>query len=174
MYVIDIIDCIERDAGKNLLGSENFRKKMSSLLITCSSWWPCLYPHLCLFMLLLLLFWGVFTIFCYLLLFSFVCLFLLSSPWTQCRKHNLVPIFVCYHIWSHSFDCCYLFVLLLFVCFIVVTMDAMQEAHSQSPSGQDAAPAFLVSKTYYFTGLRNTTNTNTKLKALFTLPPKFQ
>ena len=38
--------------NKNLLGSENFRKKMSSLLITCCSWWRCLYPQSCLFMFL--------------------------------------------------------------------------------------------------------------------------
>ena len=52
MYVIDIIDSIERDVAKNLLGSENFRKKMSSLLITCGSWWRGLYPQSCLFMFL--------------------------------------------------------------------------------------------------------------------------
>ena len=110
MYIIDIIDSIQRDAAKNLLGSENFRKKMSSLLITCCSWSRCLYPHLCLFM---------FCCCCCFKAYSqsfaiFVCLFLLSSPWTQCRKHNLVPL-----------------LLLLFVYFIVVTMDAMQETHSK-------------------------------------------
>ena len=27
-----------------------------------------------------------------------ICCFLLLSPWTQCRKYNLVPFFVCFHI----------------------------------------------------------------------------
>ena len=36
----------------------------------------------------------------------------------------------------------------------VVTMDAMQEAHSQSPSGQDAAPAPLVAKEIIFDSIK--------------------
>ena len=90
MYAIDIIDSIQRDAAKNLLGSENFRKKMSSLLITCGSWWRGLYPQSCLFMFL-----------CYVVVV------------VSRHIHNLLQSLVVF--------CC------LFV-FIIVTMDAMQEA----------------------------------------------